>query len=236
MNEKDFKAILAEVCEEEISELNKFPPFKPSLRHRLAMKRVFTAFERNSRNTVISSPPVSASHETRLNLRQRLIVIFAAIFCAAFLTGFMVVYISSSFRGTVYWDNTRLFAINTENGLPTIEYKYHLPELPDGFEIVEQFSSRSDVYTKYKNEVSGQVISLYQHIKTGYAPHLNTEHHDLEEIEINGHGGLCIDFSNDERDRSIVVWDNDDYILQLSGDLDKESLLVLAKSTKILEK
>ncbi len=236
MNEKDFKAILAEVCEEEISELNKFPPFKPSLRHRLAMKRVFTAFERNSRNTVISSPPVSASHETRLNLRQRLIVIFAAIFCAAFLTGFMVVYISSSFRGTVYWDNTQLFAINTENGLPTIEYKYYLPELPDGFEIVEQFSSQSVVYTLYENEVSGQVISLYQSIKTEFTTHYNTEHNDLEEIEINGHGGLCIDFSDDEHDSSILIWDNDDYILQLSGDLDKESLLILAKSAKILEK
>ncbi len=236
MNENDFKEILAEICEEEIAELNKFPPFKPSLRHKLAMRRIFTSFERNSRKTVTSSPFVSTSHGSRLNFKQRLIVILAVIICAAFLTGFMVVYISRNFRGTVYRDNTQLFAINTENGLPTIEYKYYLPELPDGFEIVEQFSSQSDVYTKYKNEVSGQVISLYQHIKTGYAPHLNTEHHDLEEIEINGHGGLCIDFSNDERDRSIVVWDNDDYILQLSGDLDKESLLVLAKSAKILKK
>ncbi len=236
MNEKDFKAILAEVCEEEIAELNKFPPFKPSLRHRLAMKRVFTAFERNSRKTVISSPPISTSHGIRLNLKQRMIVIIAVIICAAFLTGFIVVYISSSFRGTVYGDNTQLFAVNTENGLPTIEYKYHLPELPDGFEFVEQSSSSFDVYTLYKNEVSGQVISLFQSIKTEYATHYNTEHHDLQEIEINGHGGLCIDFSNDERDSSIVIWDNDDYILQLSGNLDKESLLALAKSTKIIEK
>ncbi len=236
MNEKDFKAILAEVCEEEIAELNKFPPFKPSLRHRLAMKRIFTAFERNSRKTVTSSPPVSTFHGARLNFKQRIIVILAAIICAAFLTGFIVVYISRNFRGTVYWDNTRLFAINTENGLPTIEYKYYLPELPDGFEIVEQFSSQSDVYTKYKNEVSGQVIRLYQSIKTGFTTHYNTEHHDLEEVEINGHGGLCIDFSNDERDSSRVIWDNDDYILELSGNLDKESLLTLAKSAKILEK
>ncbi len=236
MNEKDFKAILAEVCEEEISELNKFPPFKPSLRHKLAMKRIFTSFERNSRKAAVSSSPISISHGKRLNLKQRMIVTIAVIICAAFLTGFIVVYISSSFRGTVYRDNTQLFAVNTENGLPTIEYKYYLPELPDGFEIVEQFSSQSDVYTLYKNEVSGQVISLYQHIKTGFAPHYNTEHHDLEEAEINGHGGLCIDFSDDEHDSCIVIWDNDDYILQLSGDLDKESLLTLAKNTKILEK
>lgn len=235
MNENDLKEILAEICEEEIAELNMFPPFKPSLRHRLAMRRIFTLFERNSRKTAVSSPMISASHGKRLNLKQRMIVILAVIICAAFLTGFIVVYISRNFRGTVYEDNTQLFAINTENGLPTIEYKYYLPELPDGFEIFEQISTSSDVYTLYENEISGQVIALYQYTKTGFTTRYNTEHHDLEEIEINGHGGLCIDFSNDKRDSSIVIWDNDDYILELSGNLDKESLLVLAKNAKIFE-
>lgn len=40
MNEKELKDILAEICEEEITELNKFPPFKTSLRHKLAMKQI----------------------------------------------------------------------------------------------------------------------------------------------------------------------------------------------------
>lgn len=48
MNESYLKGILAEICEEEIAELNKFPPFKPSLRHRLAMKRIFALYEKKN--------------------------------------------------------------------------------------------------------------------------------------------------------------------------------------------
>lgn len=48
MNDSDLKDVLAEICEEEKAELNKFPPFKPSLRHRLAMKRIFCMFEKKS--------------------------------------------------------------------------------------------------------------------------------------------------------------------------------------------
>lgn len=46
MNENDFKAVLAEICDEEIFELNKFPPFKTSLRHKIAMRKIFADYEK----------------------------------------------------------------------------------------------------------------------------------------------------------------------------------------------
>lgn len=235
MNKGDFKGILAEICAEEIAELNKFQPFKPSLRHRLAMKRIFALYEKKTHVTT-SNPPLALTPQSKhLHLSKRLIILFAVIICAAMLTGFMVVFFSKNFHGTVYNDNTQLFAINTEHGPATIECKYYLSDLPDGFKMVEHDSTSFEVYTQYNNELSGQIITLSQYTKKKFVPHYNTENHDFEEIEINGHNGLCIDFSDYKHNSSIVVWDNDDYILELDGNLPKNELVNLAKSAKVLK-
>lgn len=232
MNENDFKEILAEICDEEIFELNKFPPFKPSLRHRLAMKRIFAAFERNIRKAKAVPEPILTAQNTHKRLSTRLMILFAVIVCAALLTGAVIVYYSKSFYGTVFPDYTRLFAFDTENCLTTIKYKYYLSELPEGFEQTEHSSTRTSVYTRYVNE-SGQGISFDQYTKDSFSPHYNTEYHNFEEIEINGHNGLCLDFSDNEHDHSLIVWDNGDYILEITGDISKNDMIILAKSAEI---
>lgn len=170
-----------------------------------------------------------------MSLRKRLIIALIVIICAALMTGFMAVYISRSFHGTVYRDNTQLFAVDTENCLTTIEYEYYLPDLPDGFEPVEHDLTRTDFYMRYENTSFGQVITLTQYTKNGFNTHYNTEYHNFDEIEINGHSGVCLDISNGECDGSIVIWDNGDYILEIVGNLPKNHLVDLAKSTKVLE-
>ena len=235
MNERDFKDILAEICAEEIAELNKFPPFKPSLRHRLAMKRIFALCEKKTHITVSVPPIIQTSQSKHLHLSKRLIILFAVIMCAALLTGFMLVFFSKDFHGTVYNDNTQLFAVNTENCPITIEYEYYLSDLPDTFKMVEHDLTRTDFYVRYENTSSGQVITLTQYTKNGFNTHYNTEYHNFDEIEINGHSGVCLDISNGECDGSIVIWDNGDYILEIAGNLSKNHLVDLAKSTKVLE-
>lgn len=235
MNENDFKDILAEICDEEIAELNKFPPFKPSLRHKLAMKCIFTRFEKNTRKPEPASEPILTAQNTHRRLSTRLMIIIAAIVCAALLTGFMLIYYSKGFYGKVDTDNTRLFAVDTENCPTTIEYRYYLSELPEGFEQVEQITTTFDVDTIYKNELLGQTIRFSQYTKNRFSPHYNTEYHDLEEIEINGHNGLCLDFSDNERESSLIVWDNEDYILEISGDISKNDAVFWAKSAEVLK-
>lgn len=235
MNESYLKGILAEICEEEIAELNKFPPFNPSLRHRLAMKRIFALYEKKTHVTTSNPPMVLTPQSKHLRLSKRLIILFVVIICATLLTGFMLVYFSKNFHGTVYNDNTQLFAINTENCPITIEYEYYLSNLPDGFEMVEHNSSSYDVYILYENNSSDQVITLTQYTKSGFNTHYNTEYYNFEEIEINDYNGVCLDFSNDERDSSIVIWDDGEYILEISGNIAKKELLGLAKSAKVLE-
>lgn len=235
MNEEIFIEVLAEVCDEEIAELNKFPPFKPSLRHRYAMMLIFSSFAKRSRRMTDERRRASAAKRRPSRLSTKLIILIAVIVCAALLTGAILIYISNSFRGTVNEDNTRLFPINTENCPTTIEYEYYLPVLPDGFEMVNHDVSSVYIFTEYKNAQTGQIIALAQRTKEKYSRRLNTEDNNFEEIEVNGHKGIYIYFSDVEHIRSIVIWDNDDYIFELEGDLPKNELLDLAKSTKVIE-
>ena len=235
MNENILRDILAEICAEEISELNKFPPFKPSLRHRYAMARIFSSFEKKSSKTSGKQPWASSEYRRPSRLSTRIVILIAVIVCAALLTGAILVYISKSFHGTVHEDNTQLFPINMENGLETIEYEYYLPVLPEGFEMVGHDFSPAHVYTEYTNELSGKTIILSQYTKIIYKKHYNTEDNNFEKIEINGCEGICIDSSNNEQLRAVLIWDNEDYILELAGDLSKNELINLAKSAKVLE-
>ncbi|MDE6724637.1 MAG: DUF4367 domain-containing protein [Ruminiclostridium sp.] len=47
--------------------------------------------------------------------------------------------------------------------------------------------------------------------------------------------GLYIDWSNEKRDSGYVVWDNGDYMLEIVGNLNKDEMLALTESTKILK-
>lgn len=235
MNESVFSDILAEICEEEIAELNECLYFKPSLNHRLAMKRIFALYEKKTHMATSNPPMVPTPQSKHIHLSKRLIILFAVIICAALLTGFMLVYFSKNFHGTVYNDNTQLFAVNTENCPATIEYEYYLPNLPDEFEMIEHDSLSFHVYTLYEYTSSGQVITFSQYTKEKFTPHYNTEHDNFEEIEINGRYGVCLDFSDDKRYKSVVIWDNGDYILEIIGDLPKNLLVNLAESAKVLE-
>ena len=45
----------------------------------------------------------------------------------------------------------------------------------------------------------------------------------LEVIDINGYIGLCVDFSNEECNKTLLIWDNGDYIIEILADLAKEN-------------
>ena len=65
--------------------------------------------------------------------------------------------------------------------------------------------------------------------------HYNTEGQDFEEININGHYGVCLYFDLQSYIYAGVVWDSEDYILELSGDLTKKELIDLAKTAKVFK-
>lgn len=236
MNEDIFREILEKAVMTEYAENDSTPDHKFSLKHRLAMKRIFARYERNVRKLrkkeTTKTTRVSEYRPIRSLTRQLLIAVIM-IFLAMFLVGWIVVYVSDKFHGTVYYDNTQLAAVEIENSPISIEYKYALASVPDGFEMVESDSSPIDVYTRYKNLQTGQGITLRQWVKSKFNPHYNTEQHHFEKISINGKSGVYIDFSDGTYCQTLLLWDNEDYVIEILADLDKECAINLSKIDKV---
>lgn len=236
MNESVFKEILGEALKCGLAEYGNAPEHKFSLKHKLAMKKVFARYERNvgklCKNDTSEMAQIT-EYKSGYSFKRNLLVAMLVIILMAFLVGWVVVFVSEKFHGTVYHDYTLLNAVDIENCPQTIEYKYALAVVPDGFEMTEITSSPFSVYTLYKNKKTGQEITLWQDIKTDFRPHLNTEHHQIEEITVNGKLGLYIDFSIEGNNRTALILDNGDYILCISADFNKSETLNLANFNKI---
>lgn len=240
MNENVLKEILLEVHEIECGVVDDLPDFKASLRHRLATKRIFTRFEKNTRKLrktgTIQEPLITEHRARRYSVKQRLLIAMLIIILMAFLAGCVsaiVKFVSERFNGTVYEDNTLLSAVDLKNCPQTIEYQYVLTNIPNEFELIKTASSTTNVCTLYLNSSTGQVITLNQWVKSHFSTHYNTEKNAFEEIKINGVTRLFIDFSSDTRNNSVLIWDNDDYIIEISADLDKNSALDLLNIAKL---
>lgn len=230
MCESIFASIIDEMAERELARYSEIPPFKTSKKHDRAMQKIFKRYERNTRRL---RPQAEIKART---MRKRIIVALVVIILAVF-TGFTAAYfISRSFRGEVYSDNTQLFPINMENCPTVIEDEYYLSELPEGF---KKTSTRSNLFSMtaiHENSQTGQTITFRQWAKPEFdSVHYNTEKAKLVEVEINGHSGVFLDLSNDNQNFTQVIWDNGDYILLLAGNLSKTELFNLAKSAKVLE-
>lgn len=238
MNDPVLKRVLKKSLMRELAEFqnDNAPEHKFSLKHRLAMKRIFARYERNVRKLrkkelVKSSPMIE--YKPKLSFKQRLLIATVVIILMTYLVGWVVVFISEKFRGTVYYDNTLLTAVDIDNCPQTIEYKYTLVTVPDGFEMIDTNSSPVDVYTLYINKLTNQTITLRQCVKTSFATHYNTEYYPLEEVSLNGRTILCIDFSDENYKQTLIIWDNGDYIIELLVDLDKTEALNLSNVAKL---
>lgn len=116
-----------------------------------------------------------------------------------------------------------------------IKKEYYLSDLPEDYKETSKDRTDYYVYHLFLNENSGETITFCQSVKSIYEGHANTELGELEEIEINGRIGLCLDYTGNNYTGCYIVWDNGDYILELITDIDKFESLKLAKSTKIVQ-
>lgn len=231
LNESAFKEVLGDALKCGLAEFDNAPEHKFSLKHRLAMKRIFAKFVRNVcklKNETMAGNTVTVEYKPRLNFGKRILFFAIVIILMTFLVGWVVVFVSEKFHGTVYSDNTQLTAVDVKNCPKTIEYKYNIGFVPDGFEIIETDLTPNEAYTLYMNSATEQTITLRQLVKEEFQPHYNTEDHYFEEITVNGKKGLYIDFSEEKCSQSLLVWDNEDYILEIVANLNKDEVLNLA--------
>ncbi len=226
MNEITLKQILEEICLEEANEfenMKNIPHHHFSLRHRWAMKRILSVnnqlISSNSRGLRILPPT------------KRIVILTLLIFLAIFTITAGAVAINGFIRKR-HHDNTQLFAVNAENSPSLIEYEYYLSEIPDGYELYENDTTLYSVCKIYINS-ENRTLTFYQNVKKYYDQHFDNEKNSFEEVEINGHYGLYINFGTEKREHGDLVWDNGDYILEINGDLSKSELVNLAKCIKV---
>lgn len=232
MSESVLKSILEESARLEWVKYENAQEHVFSKKHERKMKHVFKLFERNDckLKPYIGSRPHYHFRFTKRNI----IVLLAVIFLAA-LAGCGVTYFTSkNFYGKVNADNTELFVINTENCPSTIEDKYYLPCLPDGYEVLGTDSTPFYEWISYENPATEQTLTFCQFAKVSFdSTHYDTENQKFQEININGHSGLCLDYSSQGYNYAVIVWDNGDYILELYGETSKNELYDLAKTAKV---
>ena len=221
--------------EKQSAEVDEVPLPKFSLRHRLTMKRIFKLCEHNKAMSDINAedPCEKVLGHKQLSFRKRLIIAVAIIVCLAVMTGFVIVFISGGFNGTVYQDNTHLFAIDTANCPSTIEKEYSLSVVPEGFEMYDVSATSTDITVMYCNPDTEQVLVFGQTVKSEFNPHINTKGYDLQETKVNSCNAIYIEYINAYGVSSTVIWDNEDYILELFGDFDNNELRDLAISNEI---
>mgnify|MGYP004467196215 FL=1 len=232
MSESILKSLLEESAKLQWAEHTNAPIHNFSKKHSRSMKSIFRLFNKNTCKSYTSVKSGSYIKFSRKTVRVLLLIIITAAVAGCTVTYF----ISQSFGGKVHNDNTELFALNTDNCPSCIEQKYYLTGLAEEYELLNTDSTPFYEYTSYKNKSTGQTILFRQCVKTEFdSVHYNTEDKDFEEIEINGHYGLCLEFNSNGYLHSSLIWDNGDYILELSGDLTKIEIINLAKSTKVYE-
>ena len=207
-----------------------------SLKHKIRMKRIFKQFSKNRKQVFNKELFIDHSTETRhqpLTLRKCLLIAALIIICLAFITGFVIVFVSNGFKGTVYHDSTQLFAFNAEGCPLEIEREYALSVIPKDFEMDQSLSTEINVITVYKNHTTNQLLTFEQTIKSEFHPHINTEGYELREIEINGCNAVCVDFTDGKEIGSMVIWEDEDYILKLNSDFPLDETINLAERNVI---
>ena len=223
MNDYTLSKVFDTIYRQEFSEFGNLPKHFFSLRHRKAMKEI-----------LYPSVESKSAFNRNISIKRRVIIALLVIILSA-LSITAGAAICRGFTRKEHGDNTELFAVNAENAPKTIEYVYYLSTIPDGYELYEKDDDKWDVTTHYINRITNRTIVIHQTVKEGYNAHIDNEHSAIENIYINGCKGLYLNSSSTDIISGTIIWDNCDYILSISGDFDKITLVELAKTLKISE-
>lgn len=128
-------------------------------------------------------------------------------------------------------DYSELFMASLSSDKTCFEEYYGLPE-DDGWAIISQDSNDITVFTNY--ERGDKKITLEQTIITGNMGTVNTENAVVEKMSLyEEDDGFFIALQGGSD--CILYWTYNGYLLSVSGNLDKDELLELAYSTKIVD-
>ena len=121
--------------EREFAAVEQMPITKLSSKHNRKMIKAFRIFAENRMS--INNQPMKTVTGRTISFRKRIILAAIIVVLLAFVTGSVIVFVSSGFRGTVYNDNTRIFAFDVGGSPSVIEEQYMLSVVPEGVEYAD---------------------------------------------------------------------------------------------------
>lgn len=138
----------------------------------------------------------------------------------------------NGFAQKEYTNYTNLLAVDYESGPSAIEYIYE-PDLSENYEIVSHDMNTVRCWTDIEDHTTGKIISIEQSVKKEYAGHYDNNHSTYTTVYISEIPALYIETEYETGNYGTLVWDNGDYILELSGYVTQNELTELAGSLKI---
>lgn len=224
MNDELLLSALETVCMEDYVCTRPVPVHHFSRRHRKAMERILYP----------NSEVLAASGQIRFS-RRTLIILIAAVFLAAFITGAALVSFINGFAGRVHHDNTQFYGEFSGSQLDTIQEVYSLTEIPEGYYLSEEVQEQHQYYVTYQNVNDDSDSFMFtQNIKSYFDMHMTTDDYITEKITVNGNEGFYINWGTVEEPDGGIYWIDDNYAFSILGNFDKEEMQKLAESAKVL--
>ena len=114
----------------------------------------------------------------------------------------------------------------------TIEERYVLTHIPDGYEQIEDFESPRLVGSDYA-DAEGNTLSFTQASYSGLHAILDTENAEFEELQINGYKGYYLV----EEELKRLIWENGAYCFHISSSnkLELEELICMAETIETID-
>lgn len=227
MDNHTLDEIVEEAYDREFARYDNLPEHRFSACRKRKMKKIFKLYDKNLEQQLSANlKPVR-----RLSSAMAIALVLAVL--AAISAAAVGIYTNISWKRHSEFD--QLFVINYENAPETIDYIYELTALSNDYVIDDEIQSSELYVITWHNTKTDTEIMFQQSIKKDFSTKIDYERGKLETVYIDEKPGLYIDWSNEKRDSGVIVWDNGDYILEIVGNLNKDEMLALAESTKILK-
>ncbi len=194
-----------------------------SLRYRIRKHKLLRSLERKT-----ASEP--RAHTGRFRLKYFVLAIIMA--CVLVLTGGVIMFWADGFKGIVHSDHIRLYVSDIEGSPETIEKCCFLSVLPEGFTLEHYTTGYSMNFIVYRNN-EGKDIFLIQYVKKEFDPYVNNVDVEFTETTVNGYKAIYAEHSKDGFTDSIIFWDSEDYVFEMSGSGSKEYIRELAEKNEM---
>lgn len=112
----------------------------------------------------------------------------------------------------------------------TIENLYDITWDLDGYEVVYEERTKWNFFKTYVNK--DIVIDYTQHTKANFDIDTNTENAEISTININQYDAI---YFYDNHNYHHLIWDNEDYVIEIVSNIDKDTLVDIADSVKKIE-